>query len=85
MVFKFSSSLVLSVVPCFMSFLFSFGLIADVQYADVEDGENFLKTTIRRFRGSLAALKRAVGWWGKVKLHSKRVKSKTTLETSEDL
>lgn len=32
------------------SLLCSFGMIADIQYADVDDGYNFQKTVRRRFR-----------------------------------
>ena len=42
---------------------FSLGIIADVQYADAEDGWNFARTTRRAFRGSLNQLERAVDWW----------------------
>lgn len=43
--------------------LFSFGAIADVQYADCDDGWNFAKTRIRRYRGGLVQLARAVDVW----------------------
>jgi manganese-dependent ADP-ribose/CDP-alcohol diphosphatase len=39
------------------------GLIADVQYADVEDVENFMKTATRRYRRSLLALRNGVDSW----------------------
>ena len=42
--------------------LFSFGLCADVQYADIPDGASW-KGTPRRYRGSLAALRRAADHW----------------------
>lgn len=41
----------------------SFGLIADVQYADMDDGTNFNKARKRYYRASLDALKRAVAAW----------------------
>jgi len=44
--------------PCF-----SFGAIADVQYADIENGTNFEKTAIRRFRQSPVILDKAVQAW----------------------
>ena len=43
--------------------LFRFGVIADVQWADVEDGYNFARTTRRCYRGALATLGVAVDWW----------------------
>ena len=41
-------------------FLCSFGVIADVQYADVKDGTSFCGTRVRRYRRSLDILKEAV-------------------------
>uniref|UniRef100_A0A6B2LBD7 Calcineurin-like phosphoesterase domain-containing protein n=1 Tax=Arcella intermedia TaxID=1963864 RepID=A0A6B2LBD7_9EUKA len=43
--------------------LFSFGAIADVQYADAPDGWDFHKTALRRYRNSLVCLKEAVDCW----------------------
>jgi len=43
--------------------LFSFGVIADVQWADTDDGSNYDKTVMRRYRGAFRTLERAVGWW----------------------
>ena len=43
--------------------LFSFGVIADVQWADTEDGYNFDKTVARKYRGAFRNLIRAVDWW----------------------
>ena len=43
--------------------LFTLGLIADVQFADVEDGYNYARTVRRAFRGALVQLGRAVSWW----------------------
>lgn len=40
-----------------------FGVIADVQYADADDGTNFAKTVVRRYRGALVQLTRAVAHW----------------------
>lgn len=40
--------------------LCSFGLLADVQYADVKDGQNFRKDRTRHYRSSLTLLERAV-------------------------
>ena len=45
--------------------MFSFGCIADVQCADVEDGFNFDKTVRRCYRGALVQLGTAVDWWAK--------------------
>jgi len=42
---------------------FHFGLIADVQYADVENRYNFGKTQIRLYRGAVKVLKNAVDAW----------------------
>ena len=39
------------------------GLIADVQYADIDDVWNFMKTAKRKYRGTLTALHNAVNWW----------------------
>ena len=41
----------------------SFGLIADVQYADVENGTNFAKTRRRYYRPALGSLQRAISTW----------------------
>lgn len=43
--------------------MFTFGLIADVQYADIEDGENYLRTRRRYYRGSADLLRDAVLQW----------------------
>jgi len=43
--------------------VFRFAAIADVQYADVDDCYNFSKTQIRKYRGALDVLKRAVADW----------------------
>lgn len=40
-----------------------FGVIADVQYADVDDEWNFAKTQRRRYRSALDSLKLAVRHW----------------------
>jgi len=45
---------------------FGFGLIADVQWADIEDGSNFAKTSIRHYRGAFAQLVKAVDWWSDI-------------------
>lgn len=42
---------------------FSFGLIADVQYADTDDAYNFSRTRIRRYRQSKRLWERAVESW----------------------
>ena len=42
--------------------LFSFGVIADVQYADIPDGRSFLGVP-RYYRHSIAVLRRAVQRW----------------------
>lgn len=43
--------------------LFSFGVIADVQYANVADGWNWNETRRRYYRGGLVQLRRAVKFW----------------------
>ena len=42
---------------------FSFGVIADVQWADSPDGFNYAKTAKRCYRGALTTLGNAVDWW----------------------
>ncbi|KAM8945704.1 manganese-dependent ADP-ribose/CDP-alcohol diphosphatase-like [Pelodytes ibericus] len=42
---------------------FSFGIIADIQYADIDNGYNFMKTRMRYYRNSLTLLKDAVQEW----------------------
>jgi manganese-dependent ADP-ribose/CDP-alcohol diphosphatase len=44
--------------------LFTFGVIADVQYCDTEDGKSFAGVS-RLFRGAHTALERAVDEWVK--------------------
>ena len=43
--------------------VFSFGVIADVQWADAEDGSNFDGSVRRCFRGAFEQLERACEWW----------------------
>ena len=43
--------------------VFRFGAIADVQYADLDDGKNFDGSCIRYYRAALGRLQRAVDWW----------------------
>uniref|UniRef100_A0A8C6TK03 ADP-ribose/CDP-alcohol diphosphatase, manganese-dependent n=1 Tax=Neogobius melanostomus TaxID=47308 RepID=A0A8C6TK03_9GOBI len=43
--------------------LFTFGVIADVQYADLEDGSNFARTRTRYYRNSLQLLRKAREHW----------------------
>lgn len=42
---------------------FSIGIIADVQWADAPDGQNYAKTVRRHYRGALTTLGDAVDWW----------------------
>lgn len=49
--------------------LFSFGAIADVQYADQDDGWNFKKDYRRYYRGGLTKLKDAVDMWLRDETH----------------
>ena len=43
--------------------LISFGVIADIQYLDADNGHNFARTMERHYRGSLGVLKQACGFW----------------------
>ncbi|KAA8581015.1 manganese-dependent ADP-ribose/CDP-alcohol diphosphatase isoform X1 [Etheostoma spectabile] len=43
--------------------LFTFGVIADIQYADVDDGYNFARTRRRYYRSSLKLLRNARESW----------------------
>ncbi|OQS05223.1 hypothetical protein THRCLA_02605 [Thraustotheca clavata] len=43
--------------------LFSFGAIADVQYADIDDAWNYMKTSRRYYRQALSNLQSAVDSW----------------------
>ncbi|KAH3872369.1 manganese-dependent ADP-ribose/CDP-alcohol diphosphatase-like [Dreissena polymorpha] len=43
--------------------ILSFGAIADIQYADIEDGYNFAGTRERYYRTALRMLKRAISSW----------------------
>lgn len=43
--------------------IISFGLIADIQYADNEDRWNFTQTTLRRYRNALQLVDEACQYW----------------------
>ncbi|XP_017271595.1 manganese-dependent ADP-ribose/CDP-alcohol diphosphatase [Kryptolebias marmoratus] len=43
--------------------LFTFGVIADIQYADIDDGYNYTRTTRRYYRTGLQQLKKAQRSW----------------------
>lgn len=43
--------------------LFTFGVIADIQYADLDDGYNFARTRRRYYRSSLQLLRKAQESW----------------------
>ena len=43
--------------------LFSFGIIADVQYADIDDGHNYSRTKGRYYRNSVNLLADAIKCW----------------------
>lgn len=47
--------------------LFSFGVIADIQYADTDDGFNYSRTSRRYYRSSLQLLKKAQRSWSESK------------------
>lgn len=44
-------------------YCFSFGVIADVQYADIPNGTNFREDEVRCYRGGLRVLGQAVEAW----------------------
>lgn len=48
--------------------LFSFGVIADIQYADIDDGMNFSKTEERGYRAAHREAQRAVDYWASLSL-----------------
>ena len=43
--------------------LFRFGVISDIQYADINDGTNFTKTEKRTYRESLGHTRTAIEFW----------------------
>ena len=43
--------------------LFSFGVISDIQYADIDNRLNFSKTCTRYYRNSLVLLREAIQYW----------------------
>lgn len=43
--------------------LFTFGVIADIQYADIDDGYNYSQTRMRYYRSSLQLLRNAQESW----------------------
>lgn len=43
--------------------LFTFGVIADIQYADIDDGYNYSRTSMRYYRSSLQLLRNALESW----------------------
>lgn len=43
--------------------LFTFGVIADIQYADIDDGHNYARTRRRYYRSSLQLLRNARESW----------------------
>lgn len=45
--------------------LFTFGVIADIQYADIDDGYNYLRTHRRYYRNSIELLRNALDNWSK--------------------
>ncbi|KAG1935660.1 manganese-dependent ADP-ribose/CDP-alcohol diphosphatase [Pimephales promelas] len=49
--------------------LFSFGIIADVQFADIDDGTNYRKTRRRFYRNSVALLRDAVRHWEETRVN----------------
>ena len=57
----------------------SFGVIADIQYADVEDGFNFAMTNRRYYRTALDMLEKAVEAW----THNKLMKTSFLLQLGD--
>lgn len=49
--------------------LFTFGIIADIQYANIDDGLNFKRTRTRYYRNSIKLLREANKCWGKEKVN----------------
>ncbi|XP_034050331.1 manganese-dependent ADP-ribose/CDP-alcohol diphosphatase isoform X2 [Thalassophryne amazonica] len=47
--------------------LFTFGVISDVQYADINDGSDYTKTRRRFYRNSLQLLRNAMRSWSSVR------------------
>lgn len=45
--------------------LFTFGAIADIQYADIDDGYNYTRTHRRYYRSSIELLRNALDSWSK--------------------
>jgi manganese-dependent ADP-ribose/CDP-alcohol diphosphatase len=43
--------------------MFRFGVIADIQYCDIEDGYNYARTQKRHYRGSLEMISAATTYW----------------------
>jgi manganese-dependent ADP-ribose/CDP-alcohol diphosphatase len=56
--------------------LFSFGIIADIQYADSPDSMNFQGTRVRRYRQSLDIFRQAAMNWSK---HSQAIETAVVL------
>ncbi|KAM9462315.1 manganese-dependent ADP-ribose/CDP-alcohol diphosphatase isoform 1-T1 [Clarias gariepinus] len=50
-------------MECSEAPVFTFGLIADIQYADLKDGHNFHGTRKRYYRNSLHLLRNAIRHW----------------------
>lgn len=45
--------------------VYSFGILSDIQYADLPNGHNYAKTTVRYYRNALQCVQRAVRAWQK--------------------
>ncbi|KAM3843412.1 manganese-dependent ADP-ribose/CDP-alcohol diphosphatase isoform 1-T1 [Vipera latastei] len=48
--------------------LFSFGIVADIQYADIEDGYDFLGFNRRYYKHSLCCLQKAIEDWNRTEV-----------------
>lgn len=60
---SWAASITDSMSECDGAPLFSFGVIADIQYADLDDGSNFARTRKRYYRHSLQLLRQAREHW----------------------
>eukprot|EP01038_Epipyxis_sp_PR26KG_P007653 gene7653-10415_t len=63
---KLSTLKLYSSSDCGKTPLFSFGLIADIQYADSPDSLNFQQTKMRRYLQSIDIYRNSVNYWNKL-------------------
>ena len=62
--------------------IFSFGVIADIQYVDAPDAMNFQNTTMRRYKQSFDIFKEAISSWDALKEPPKCAISRRSGSTS---